>query len=389
MIPRKKEVELRPDYAGYPWQEVGSSAERWLILRQKKTMAFIDIEKVTGVEVSDNEWDMACDDEGSLLNGTVRVVAICQGTAFSEKDAEGCWPEDESLGKEYFMWVKEPSVQKRDEQKEEYQSGFSSLITDGNGIVPQKREETVNRQVLEVKLPWRTWLEGEEGDIKPIVSKIHVSQVGLSTVLVEVLLRLEKEKEDKEKEKTSTGCVSLPLPPEELMLVVKEGYIQEIIGVMENRAFSSCYTDEWAKELFLQNTRKTSLLFISSHKGGERFLTASCSIDTEDKLSWKQPVTLLPLSYHYENKAGGSVRLSSSKALCRNHFICTVTTEYERKKKKPSVESEVGKLTIQKEKEPASVQPVRKKPGERFLKKCKNDKKDMKKEFTVVKIKKE
>lgn len=384
-------MELRPDYAGYPWQEIGSNAERWLILRQKRTLPFIDIEKVICVEVSDNKWNIFCDDEGCLLNGTVRVVAVCQGIAFSEKGAENCWPEDESICKEYFMRVKEPSVQKGDEQDEECESGFSSLITEGNGIVPQETEETANRQVLEVELPWRTWLEGEEGEFKPIVSKIHVSQVGLSTVLVEVLLKLEKDREDKDKEqeKACTGCVSLPLPPEELMLVVKEGDIQEIIGVMENRALSTCYTDEWAKELFLQNTRKTRLLFISSRKGGERFLTASCNVDSEDKLSWKQPVTLLPLSYHYENKAGNFVRLSSSKALCRNHFICTVTTEHEQKKKKPSEESEAGKLTMQTEKEFAPVLPVRKKPGERFLKKCKNDKNNMKKEFTVVKIKKE
>ncbi|PKM89095.1 MAG: hypothetical protein CVU87_06040 [Firmicutes bacterium HGW-Firmicutes-12] len=387
---------LELEKPGYPWQIIEGHGVTWLILRQKVKIEK-KINELTGVNLDNFNWRVKniCSDEHCIL-GDVALTAKYRATDIDTEEIgfieEG---EAEECGRELFT---KPSKNINEIIKAETKWGreegaetsiFPSLLIDK--ITCKKRE--VNEPIAgecywRLELPWQVKLLGSGKIKEPRIEKIHLGQIGLSTLLFEVLLKFDIE--DTIPSNESRGLNHLfPLRGEKI-LNIEDDTILEVMEVIQQRGFYSGLVDSEAKSLTIKNEMKTSIIYVSSQAGGERFMVASCFDHEENKIIGLSSFSIPPIGYYLSKHDLKVNKIDMKKIICRYEQWCGMLYEYleddiDSNNSHEKLDANYSASSRQLE---APITIIRKKPGERWMKKSGSAKSEIMTEKLVITIKK-
>lgn len=265
----QQNLVLFPEKPCYPWQILEVEGETWLIVRWQEKVSTSPLQQINSVCGEEFTWDLIYDTaEKCFYRGKIVFQVSYQELAGQAKslDVKEPWREEHLFNESLLRGKKQ---QKTFEEREDRNkgTGFSSLLLNQAEFNKQQKLGETGSKVWQVVLPWRCWLKGKGENEQPVLKKVHVAQVGLYTLLLEALIKLER-KEEKRQSGTSVMV-------EETMFEITEDSVEEVIGLVMDRAWRRCFYDPRRKSLILSFLKKPFLIYLSTQKGGERFLIAS------------------------------------------------------------------------------------------------------------------
>lgn len=394
----KKEQVLIPEKRTYPWQILEADHESWVIFRWREKVSKRPIEQLGQVRLEDFEGKMSYEDgEKRYFSGAIAFTITYRVSPTGRKPyvVNEPWRE-ESTCEEFFMKQAQSPLgggrKREDEQKDNPQaeasvsSSFPSLLLSSEDLrrweesedkdesEHEHEHEDEEKKVWLVQSPWRCWFRGNyaAGGIPvPECVKVHVAQVGLYTLLLEAVIKLEPQSgEDMEKQAgdgmEKQGADQHREIKQEFthkyLLRLQDSPPAEVLGVAVERAFpriSYQLKEKMLGESFLQ---KLSLLYIKAREGGERFTIASNI--TEQKLlfaGFSEPVYPLVQSKRVKSAVVPVGAQSWYYWETEVYSLATELPEKQAPEEIKAVNAVVGATVY--------ALPKRGRPGERWLKK--------------------
>ncbi|MDD2212433.1 MAG: hypothetical protein PHS83_05735 [Clostridia bacterium] len=363
---------LFPEKPGYPWQVLEADGETWLIVRRKEKVSAHPLSEVSGVSLKKFAWTLVYENaEKCFYRGEIAFqVNYQEMESTPEKtEAQDPWMEEYLFNEllltekkeEGFLSLEENPLSLKEENRV-VETAFSTLLLDGAELDGgQDSPPLVGNKTWEVVLPWRSWLRGKGTNKPPLLKKVHVAQIGLSTLLLEALIKLERKEEfDFAKEEDPLTVVA-----EETIFEITQDSVCEIMGLSTERGLGKCSYEARCECLLLQYLKKISLVYVSSYQGGERLSLAS-SVGEESIRMKNCAESLYPVGVTSGSEQVKWGLIGENKIFSQSKSFCKIQRE---------LEEEKGEVI------PESSKPVikealpfikRNKPGEKWLKKRDN-----------------
>ncbi|MDX9872003.1 MAG: hypothetical protein RBT41_06265, partial [Clostridia bacterium] len=237
---------------GYPWQEICGDHLTWLILRRKIKDPELRITAIEDVLLDDFQWKVhLANNENHCYSGNLSITVQYKSGSLEGEELE--FPEEaetEETCREAFL---QPEKYLAEVKSKVSGSGetpgctlhtsFPSLLLESptraeNG--PGKHASDIMRR--QVQIPWRAKVRGLGQSLEPRIMKVHLAKVGISTMLLEVLLKLEVNDQAIEPAQKRRAYRSGSLG--EKMLVIQDEAVQEVLGVAQESGFYSGIADE-------------------------------------------------------------------------------------------------------------------------------------------------
>lgn len=384
-LKKEAKLSLSPEKCVYPWQILEADGETWLIMRWREKVAAIPIVDLSNVVMENFCWELACQegDEGEkrLFVGNIGFKAVYQEERLEQNpyaDEEPCW---EEMLCEDLLTTKCPKglggVEKKSRDELTAHSSFPSLLLAGEELDNSKiNEQAKANKTWQVQSPWRCWVKNSTGSLKPVCLKVHLTQVGLYTLLLEVLIKLKPEPEGGQENKP------IQFPEQKYILQVKDDSPAEVWGVAVDRAFPRFVYHAKEKKLSLQYLKRLSMIYLSSREGGERFVIASSaeenSIFFEEKEK-REP--LYPLGFALGREKSDFVLAGDKICYYREREHGSLEMEI------PTQQTEEKSIAVNGGKESSLLTlPKRCKPGERWLKKGEGNREKKMKTVLTIKV---
>lgn len=348
----------------YPWQVVEGEGESWVILRCKCRLDLKEIVELQGISLEYFDWVIGIEQGNNhLYQGKIGLNIYYRERDFFEIDKEfGESDEEEGLIRESII-IDSSNKEVSLKEKIDYSSDFASIIVDKDDFAKQEGEKLSETKIWNVEMPWQAWLNGMGQDREPTVEKVHAAQVGLSSLLVEVLIKLEKIKESPLKTVDDDDVIFKNT--EELYFNIQEEKIVEIAGLHTQGAFFTTYFNN-NKQLTLENLKKFNLVFISEPTGGERFWVASHIMEEKSINNGTRILQLQPADYQCYKKKYKLILYDDHTIIWKAEYIIrAIFAENVKSTWTPQIE--LPKTVEVKEPIP------RRKPGEKWLKKDRNN----------------
>jgi hypothetical protein len=243
-------------------------------------------------------------------------------------------------------------------------TAFVSLLFDK--IKPLSNQDKADSYCSCLEIPWQAWLYGRGGEREPKIIKVHLAQVGISTLLVELLVKLETIPNIILQKVPQDGYALMP--KEEIVLSVKGASIQEVLGLAVRRAFYNCYCDPTGKGLVLENLKKSTMVYVDGSMGGERLLAASHIFSENNKIKYKPLPDFQPFYYQFHKQSTQLLQVDTEMVLCKSEFLWTVDFTV---KKPPTAPPEpiLSRELPQAGAFSGTILRTRPKPGEKWQKK--------------------
>lgn len=357
----EKNLVLFPEKPCSPWQVVEADGETWLIVRWQKKVSTKPLWYIDGVSGEEFSWDIVYNTaEKSFYHGEIVFQVSYKEHVSKQKEikVKKPWQEEDLFNKSLFKKTKKNKVIFQEREKRIKETSFSTLLLDQVEFKKQQDSFGVGCKIWKVVLPWRCWLRGKGNNEQPVLKKVHVAQVGLYTLLLEALIKFER--------KGALNCTEeqrvTSVVPEEAMFKIAEGSVQEVIGVAIERALGRCFYDARSKSLFLSYLKKPSLIYVSSQKGGERFLIAS-NVGEESIRIKNYADSLYPVGFEIRTEEVKLGLVDKEKIYYQGKNFYSVQKEWA--EKRDDVSSEKSPPTMKEVARPIK----RNKPGEKWLKK--------------------
>jgi hypothetical protein len=193
---------------------------------------------------------------------------------------------------------------------------------------------------------------------------VHLGQIGLGSLLCEVLIHLNGAEESGKEQDLHGGTAFVV--EEELALTLPQELIGEVLGNSILHGFLTL-RPAYKPGLFVEYWTKGSLIFVGADGGGERILSASGVVAESMELPLLAVPAFLPGALKLKKIISRHVLINSGKALLRNRFITSFSEE------EPSPAIAPLKSTGEEKKvEPVMktvAPPVRPRPGQKWMKK--------------------
>lgn len=382
MNTRRENYTLQPNRPGYPWQIVEGDGVTWVILRQKKKLQGKEIQLLGDVFLDGFTWSSAeSNGEKHFYQGNVAVSVCYAAQEATEEDP--AWvdiaAEEEHCRELFLSDTKSKTTKNPSEHKRELTS-FPSLLL--NEIKAGTKRPEGEQEVWKLNMPWQAWLAGKEPARDPVIQKVHLAQVGLSSLLLEVLIKLEAREplvlvDNK-------NCKYLLAKKKEMVYQLGEEEIKEVIGIAQNRAFFTGTADLFGRNLHVSNSLKTTLVFISAFAGGERILTASHISNEEHCFTGMQNLDLAPAGYRQYTHSAKTSPIDETRVLCSYETLWGLVQQYDAGWEKSRPTASAVKSSVLAE---AVASPARKRPGERWRKERGADQRKKEREKLVISIK--
>lgn len=361
-----KAVELQTVDPAYPWQSLVGDGCTLVILRQKiKTQEGIG--NLSGVVKEEFNWSLFTPDKDNrLYKGNIKFEV-----SFKEAETENLYlaaDEDEHI---FYTKLDQPSVSLgAGDNRIEAPTVFPSLIF--TELTGEKQPETADTRKYSAEIPWQVWLYGSGQEKEPQLIKVHLAQVGLKTLLLEVVLRLETgEQPDLQK-----------IRKEELVITLQGASIMEIIGLGAQRFLYDCRRDPTGQNLIIENMKRIWLVYVHEQPGGERLLAASFIIKEKNKIPFSPLPPVQPAHCVLSDQGVEYVLVDADKILYKAAISSLIKLTEQKSEEQETGEEEPNQSnTIQRstvavsslQPSPSSGQVVtlqpRPKPGEKWLKK--------------------
>lgn len=378
MDKNKRILELQLEDNSIPWQLAEGDSETWIVLRQRVVIAPEEIEDIQGASVLSSSWKIVSQDsEGGICKGSVGIVVNYKlkehssMTQLSDSAAA-----EESLFQECLQKNIKLVTEKSISEGEENGTSFSSLI-----IKEPSKTKNILGEERALDLPWQARICYTEEAPEPRVALIHLFQEGISTISVEVLLKLEskkgKSRDIKEKNK------QLHFPSDEGVAVISGDKIQELIALVTKRSFKSIDCGTFGQILHVKAVIRYALLYLSVNKGGPRIQIATCFKEEENILKLYSLLPYQPAQQRYYLLSSVLTKIDVQRAAYKNEFMLEVVKDMVPDEKGSCVSEEIP---VKKENVIMSVN-TRKMPFEKWLKKGTNKAQPLNKNKTVLCIK--
>ncbi len=367
MTARNNVLEFKLNPPGYPWHIVEGDGETWLILRQKVKLPVIEIARVDNVILQDFVWRVFTKEfDKSLFQGTVRLTVYYSEVQNQDQELpQETWV-DEHLARQLLKKDETCSGKNIVRKDRQVKTAFPSILLDGDFYKAVSNPGTPEKGAWHLEIPWQAWLYGTGKYQDPQIEKVHVAQVGLNTLLVEILIKIIA---NNQLDLLNFRLLQYGLLPREELIFKLDGQkIEKILGVTLQRALHQTIYDSESSQLQLRTFKEVSILFISGEKGGERILTASHLVEENQVIPFWPQDWQRPLSYGIFNKWLGIVKVAADKLLFQGDYLWFVRAVEETRIEKVAVLEERRKSALA-----AVAVPPRKKPGEKWLKKDKKE----------------
>jgi hypothetical protein len=266
----------------YPWQVLEADNETWIIMRWKERISSTPLSKICSVSLSDFSWNRDYNSqEKRFYCGEIALEVSYQEMAPNLPKIEMDKPwQEEYLFRKLLFTGQGLTIDASNRKKTRLcETAFAELLLEGEELKGQDSFAEENK-VCKFTAPWRGWLKGSGDDEKPLLKKVHVAQIGLYTLMVEAVIKLETRKSNIANSLSGVNGVNgdtkvYTVLSEETMFKLIDDSVLEVIGIPVERAFWRYSYDAKDEKLVLENIKKTSLLYISAVTGGERILIAS------------------------------------------------------------------------------------------------------------------
>jgi len=370
-IDSEEELPLEPEKPGYPWQILEAEGETWVIVRWKDKVATQPLQGLEGVDLKSFSWELVAEhEEKSFYVGEINLQINYQETGVAQMEWE--WQEpwvDEFIFYDSLFTEKAEEMSAFPEENSGAKTAFASLLIEGNELKEYAATGEAATEMIksyEVLLPWRCWLKGKGKNETPVLKKVHLTQVGVYTLLLEALIKLEKKQEF-----TSTIEDNLTtIVEEEITYELTNDSIFEIMGVPVERGFWRYRYDPRRESLLLRARNKTNLIYVSAESGGERFSIAS-GTGEEEAIMIKgvtKPIYPVGLEIRCEQMQQGLV--GTNKIVYQGKYLYCLQKEPQQKKEKAIVTPVTTESEVAEAQAVLSPEPLkRNRPGERWMKK--------------------
>ena len=380
-----KQIELTLESPDYSWHIAESDRETWVILRNKKRLEACLITAITGITLERFTWDIFLQEkEKRLYKGMLSLFIKCAITNMS--DIRSAFPDaayEEGLSRELFIRAEKASFPQY-QRKEGHSRLFADVLLDGAETRGFTKEEMDIGIMIDA--PWQAWLYGEGKTVEPELIKVHATQTGLSSVLLEAVIKLEVHKEEVLTNPTRTNTSFIM--KDETILNIKDNEIDEVIGIAERTAFYANYHRPGAENIILESFKKTSVIYISPQTAQERIMVASVISREQKEITSHHLPSVCPVGFQLSKRSRKIVRDFTKKVVYQNEVLYTL--DYETKKE-DITEEVIPKLESMSAVSAVIPMPlVRQKPGEKYFKKSGLSKtaKDKSKGIYVISLKK-
>lgn len=410
----EEEQVLIPEKYTYPWQILEGDNQTWLILRWREKVSNKPIEQLGHVLLEDFQGKMSYENgEKKYFSGVIafKITYRVSPTGRKPYVVDEPWRE-ESTCEELISKQEKSSFwgggKKEDAQKDHPQAGaavlssFPSLLLGSQDISRRGKiadesengDEDEEKKVWLVQSPWRCWFRGNcagGGIPVPECVKVHVAQVGLYTLLLEAVIKLESEAgEDMEKQDGDGNGLEVQgadrhkeMKQEfthKYLLRLQDPPPAEVLGVVVEKAFPHISYQMKEKMLCESFWKKFSLLYIKAREGGERITIASNL--TEEKLlfaGFKEPV--YPILLRSKRVKSETMPVGSERWYYWEKEVYSLATELPEKQVEEEIKAvnAVAGATVY-------AFPKRGKPCERWLKKGEGRGEKKTRTFITIKI---
>ncbi|MCR4440686.1 MAG: hypothetical protein QHH10_00110 [Peptococcaceae bacterium] len=389
MIENIEKCEMVLEKPGYPWQVVQGDGVTWLFLRRKKR---IEEKRINGLDrflLEQFSWDIPAKKEKEIIY--TGNLALSVYFSAKEVSAEGIplleAEEDEHLCRELFAGCNKlsgkqnlPPLEFKDE------TSFPSILFDEIEEASNNQEISCGTGCWKIELPWRAGLAGEGEGTPPRLVKLHLAQVGLSTLLLEAAIKLETSPEPGNDHQPERKY--LPVPRKKAIFQLKDEEIMEVLGITQQRGFYSTLVDAESQSVTIKNLLKTTAVFITSRKGGERFLAASHVCAEENKLPGFSTPEFPPISHSWRMDFLKTIKMNADKIICETGVMWFVNYESPKMSTKTKeVSAWTAKRLTEKAEQKDVIQKNRKKPGEKWMRKTASPQRDKTGDKLVIRIK--
>lgn len=373
----KQRCNLQIAPLSYPWQVVEGDGESWVILRCKCKLTLKEVMELHGATLEDFAWKVSLEQgENHLYQGKIALNIYYNSKSFFAIDKEFAESDEEEDLIRTSIINEESSKEVNFREETEYSSDFASIIVDKEELTKKEEEDFSSAEVWNVEIPWQAWLHGMGQDREPLVEKVHVAQVGLSSLLVEALIKLEKKQDPL---KSSDDNEIIFKNTEELYFTIQEEKIAEIGGLHTVGSFFTTYFNS-NKQLTLENLKKINLVFISDITGGERFWVASHIIEEKNILNLGENLQVQPADFQCYKKKLKLILYDDHTVIWKAEYM--IRAMFAENMRSMNIVQEEAPKTVE------TKEPVpRKRPGEKWLKKGRNNNSKTTTNKTLISIK--
>lgn len=367
----KREIDLNLEVPSYPWQFVDGDGQTWVILRSKMQMPNESITELGDLLLEDISCQLLKSADGKVLyGGKLKLQAYYNSKSHYELNLP-C-PEaanDEHKAREQLSYIKEcPLIKNEVAEETVATSAFLSKMYEE--LVVTTTADIAEMRKWQIELPWQAWIEGGELIEEPQIVFAHLGQVGMGTLLCEVLINLGAQDEERVGNQLSEGdCF---LAGEEVVFNFSQDRIDKIAGSTLRRAFQKIKPGR-NNTLNLEYLTKVSLVYISAEPGGERILAAWALVPGSLTLPMRSLPSLVPFIGRMKNEKITIVLTNEKRVLFKDQFVVTLGEGDQVKAIEPQklialepkekIEASVADSSQQ------NVAFVRPRPGDKWLKK--------------------
>lgn len=358
---------------GYPWQVIEGDGVTCLLLRQKQIVEK-EIKTLEGVYLDGFRWALnEISSRKYLYSGELGLsvryrVHDISGDRLEYEDES----EDEAIcrtaltNRNLFRNLKEKE-QEPPQLDNSISSSFPSLLLDRANKSENINESMIAENIWKLNIPWQANLNCGGQCKEPRIAKIHVAQVGLRTILLEVLLEVAAD----EKIVTESFGEESPLIYQgEATLYLETDDIQEVLRVVQKRGFYRSIADIEEKRLLLINALNTSIIYVSAITGGERILAASFISKEESKITGMSALLFPPVGFIQTGQEVKYKLVDKNKLVCRYKQQCDIIQKYIAPENKALNKAiSIGETKQKGQKFVDPFKASRKKPCEKWMKK--------------------
>lgn len=374
----KNVLEMKFETNCMPWQTAEGDQETLIILRKRISVAPREIKEIHDACISSFEWTVVSrSSEGCICKGNIGLVVNVDINNTHKTEFSHAVGEEENVLQDYLREDIRLAPERSGKKDQEDTSSFSSILV-------KEPSKTISTCIgdLNCELPWQSKVYTREEISEPRIMLVHLFLEGISTILIEVLLKLEgKKPELHEKDDLKSH---LHFFHDEGVLVITGDKIQEAIALVGKRSFKSIDCGPTGKIVRLKAVIKYTLVYLSANKGGARIQMVSCYKDEERRLKAPDFPLYQPAELCYCLLSSVLTKIDSQKSAFKIEYLQKIFYD---------LPDNIVSAIVPEEKKPAVNNPfnievyLRKKPGEKWLKEGLDRAKVLKKNKTVMCIK--
>lgn len=390
----KKEIKLSltPEKCLYPWQILEAEGETWLILRWREKVASVPIAHLDKIVLEDFSWELTCQEgQKQLFSGKIGFKAVYQEEILGQNPYNEEEPCLEEMICENLLPIKWENDFGKSEKKSKNEitahSSFPAILLDGKELEQGRLNAEHNYhknleksgKIWRVYSPWRCWVKNSTGSIKPVCLKVHLTQVGLYTLVLEVLLKLQAETGE---ETSNNRNKPAQMPEQKYILQINNDSPAQVLGVAVERAFPRFAYQAGREKICLRYLKRLSLIYLRSREGGERLAMASA--DEESTVLFEEkgnPELLYPVGFALSREKSEVVLVGDNTSYYGETEIAILEMEPSPQKveeKNAAVNTDLGGIVL--------PLPKRCKPCERWLKKGEGNREKKMKTVLTIKV---